>query len=77
MFERPDPYDIFGNPLDLNDLSFDLLAEMEDSESGSVNKRPGGRTRIEEMDIFDLMICRGMAVTVNNGIHFIEFLPDA
>ena len=50
---------------------------MEDSKAGSVNKGTRGRTGVEEVDIFDLVIRRGMAVTVDNGIHFIEFLPDA
>ena len=63
--------------LDFDDLAFYSLSEIEDSKAGSVNKGTGGRTRVEEGYIFGLMIRRGMAVTVNNRVHFIEFPPDA
>jgi hypothetical protein len=62
---------------DLDDLSFDLLSEMEDPEGGSVNKGACGGAGVEEVDIFDLMIRRGMAVAVNNRIDLVKFSPDA
>ena len=60
-----------------DDLALYPLPEMEDPEGGSVNKRTRGRTGVEELDIIDPMIRRGVAVTINNGIHLIEFSPDA
>jgi len=50
---------------------------MEDPEGGPVNKRARGGARVEEGDIFDLMIRGGMAMAVNNCIDFVKFSPDA
>ena len=63
--------------LNLDDLPFDLLSEVEYAEGGFMNERAGGGTGVEEENIFYLMICRRVGMAINNGIHFIEFSSDA
>lgn len=65
------------NFLNFNNLTLYLFSEMENPEGGSVNKRAGGGTGVEEVNVFYLMIRRGMGVAINNRIHFIEFSSDA
>jgi hypothetical protein len=42
-----------------------------------MDKRTGGGAGVEEVNIFDPMIRRGMGVAINNDIDFIEFFSDA
>ena len=62
--------------LDLDDFPFNPLSKMQDSKGRSVNKRARRGARVEEGDVFDLMIRRGMAMAVNNRIDFVKFSPD-
>jgi hypothetical protein len=65
------------NILNFDDLALDLLSEVQNTEGGFMNKRAGGGAGVEKIDVLDLMICRGVSVTVNDGIDFIKFFSDA
>ena len=41
-----------------------------------MNKRAGGGAGVEEVNIFDLMICRSMGVPIDNRIDLIKFSSD-
>jgi hypothetical protein len=63
--------------LNFDDLALDLFFEVEDAEGSFMNKRTGGGTGVEEVNIFYLMIRRGVSVAINNRIHFVKFSSDA